>query len=272
MRNRVLLGLMFMVLAACKQRTVPEYNVQRDSKYSIIDSTAKTDRFRVFDAKDRFAWYPIYYLGDTKETYELGANPIKSRARETYRPTATGGWFDKNISVFVDTALDIAHKSTFTHEVVNENRKVNDPEIYVTDSVKHFKAYPVFIKNTCDSTIYLGYFNYVNFMVLEAKNEQGSWVEIETLERQAGCGVGARVIFLRPHQVIVAKILRYNGGFKTMCRLKLGNPKLAVYSNTFTEYIDKRMLTSISKRPEYIPVNKPNKSDTGYLGDEPLVK
>ncbi len=57
------------------------------------------------------------------------------------------------------------------------------------------------------------------------------------------CGYGARQIIAGPHQMIVAKLLRYKGDYFTECRLKCGRRGRYLYSNSFYDYIDKRQLT-----------------------------
>jgi hypothetical protein len=112
----------------------------------------------------------------------------------------------------------------------------------------------VFITNLSDSLMFLGQHNYVNYMVREAKNEAGQWVPIELFDSRFPCN-SCRLLYLKPKQVLIAKVMRTTGSFKTTCRLKLSNASGAVYSNEFTDYIDKRALAPIDASKPYLKLN-----------------
>lgn len=257
MRNWFLVLPALILLAACSQQQASqqEYNVQKDSLYTIIDSSAKTDVFFKYDGIARVAVYQIFYIGEAKKSYTL-----PSRALAEFVPlyTDTGRYStrytNKTISIFVDTALDISKKLEFRHEITDSVKKEANRAYFKVDSVKHYKAYPIFITNLSDSLMFLGQHNYINHMVREAKDEQGQWKPLEQAVRYWDCNK-CRLVYLKPKQVLVAKMMRFTGNFKTECRLRFGTGENVVYSNTFVEYIDKRALVAPDSTKAYLKLN-----------------
>jgi len=245
--------LSILVLVSCSNRhAIAVFNLQKDNRCVVVDSVELTDDLTVYDSTDRIAWFPVYYIGDATKHYNLPDIPIKAKTFKRVDTILNQAQITTaHLNIFVDTALDVTVKKIYMHD--ETDRDLNGHFMWhnkpTTDSVKLAKAYPVFFTNLTSRILYMGDFNAVNFTGREAMNRQGLWVTIEAPNYYAGaCGTGARQLLLNPHQVMIAKVPRYKGSFKTLCRLKLYIYRQTVYSNTFADYIDERMLTDSIKK------------------------
>ncbi len=227
-----------MMFLSCKN--VPPPVMVTNGKYTLIDSAGKPNKFAVDDDTSRFAWYPVYYIGKTQLTYYIPYQPLTARTHQKVDSNmAVGHLSAQHINIFVDTSLHVANENIFVHTVYEEGAPASKPPKKFIDSINYYKAYPVFFTNMCDSILWLGNSNYVNFVVREAKDEKGNWQRIETLGDGPACGFMARNLFLPAHQVLIAKLILNSGSFKTECRLRIRAGQNYIYSNAFVDHIDK---------------------------------
>lgn len=145
------------------------------------------------------------------------------------------GFIDSNkMKIVVDTTFSLSFQETYWHY------KSDSDFNKIVDSIRLLKSYPVIVFNESDSMLEVGRFNDLR-VVRQVKNEAGDWQNIEVLPFYF-CGTGSRELVIEPGWILIAKLLRYKGDFKTQCRLKYEGFKRVVYSNVFNDYIDKRQL------------------------------
>jgi hypothetical protein len=207
----------------------------------IVDSTGQGNNFLPFDQSDNGAYYPVYYLGKQTDTLFLGHRPISMVSNEELENQydSARNWSstaDMKIDVHVDTTMNVGHDIVYSH--FSEG---NETEI--VDSTKSVKAFTVFITNLSDSLVMMGSHNFVGYLTREVQDRDGNWNEVE--HRLTGlCGTAKRSLILEPNDVIVAKLLRYQGDAKFPCRLKLSIKFANVdayktYSNVYMDYFNK---------------------------------
>jgi hypothetical protein len=207
----------------------------------IVDSTGQGKEFLAFDQNDNGAYYPVYYLGRQADTLFLGRQPISmfTNGEPEHKYDTAKNWnstVDMKIDIVVDTTLNAGHDVIYSHFA-------DDNESEIIDSTKSIKAYTIFITNLSDSLVMLGSHNFVGYLTREVQDKDGSWNEVD--HRLTGlCGTAKRSLILEPNDVMVAKLLRYHGDTKYLCRLKLSIKFANVdayrtYSNVYMDYFDK---------------------------------
>ena len=237
MRPHLVITILIGALLSCNNKEA-NLTIQSNGRIVIVDSSGRTNNLWAYQSNERYGYYPIYYIGNQKDTIRLGPRKIPGRI-----PSQADYYSSKNIacadssklSLTVDTSFSLTHTDYYSHYSATTGKEI-------VDSTKQFKSFPIFVRNLCDSVMLLGRFSEVAYMIRQAKDEQGNWVDIEVPIRYS-CGTGARHIALEPDQTIIAMLIRYKGDFKTTCRLKFSNWKGTIYSNTFTDYIDEKQLT-----------------------------
>lgn len=241
MKPYIVFFIFSMLLSNCQQKEVAT-TIQKSRNLTLIDSAKECNNFLLYSADDRQGFYPIFYVGKQTDTIKLGQEAIFEWNCQQKEYTYHRKFADSTeIKIVVDTTFSLNYTIYYKHYSEKESKKI-------IDSTQTFKAYPIFVYNLTDFLIHLGTHNHLGKTVRQAKNEQGIWVDIET-PISYFCGTGARDVVIEEKQVLVAKLLRYKGDFKTPCRLKFTtkNPFLnipcTVYSNIFIDYIDKRQLT-----------------------------
>ena len=234
--------LMMAVLISCRQK-IEQVNIQSHQNLTLIDSTAGEGELMPFDPHRRMAFYPVYYLGEPADTIELSHRPVsmfydEKRDGKYYQARNWAAYTDKNMSIRVDTSFHISYESYFAH---SEEKTGNE----IIDSTKYYKAFPVFIVNHSDSLLMPGRHNLVSKMTREAMDENGHWVEIEQ-KTSFFCGTFKRDLVIDPKNILVAKLVRYQGDTKVKFRLKFMFLNQCVYSNVFTDYFDKDHLKALA--------------------------
>lgn len=232
--------LLLCILLEGKEPHKAVLNVQRSGDLVLVDSTALTKRFYFYTSENTKAYYPIFYIGEASDSFVLRQDPIPrhwgAQPRD-YSPLRNWAMsFENLLTIFVDTSINLALRSASGHFSKYPN---HDP---IWDSIRHYSAFPVIVRNRSDSLIQLGIFSELWYTVRQAQNPAGEWVDIEELMEYA-CGTGHRDIVLEPGWVLVAKLMRYQGDYRALCRLKLVCRGNKVYSNTFVDWIDKKRLT-----------------------------
>ena len=104
------------------------------------------------------------------------------------------------------------------------------------DSLFAFEAYPVFLENKSGRKVAIGYGSHID-IILQAKNEQGQWQDIEW-PYMYGCGTGLATIVIAEDEMALTSVPLFRGDFKTELRLRIGHN----YSKPFRGTIDKRQL------------------------------
>lgn len=240
MKEQLLLLMLSIGFYACNGKKTPNVvTVETNGAVTLVDSSAKTENLLVYQPSDREGFYPVYYVGLPMDTIVLGQRQIpKYKFGQKSYNNGTFAWADSTkIKIIVDTAFSLVH--TFFHEHYDEEKNKG-----IIDSTESVKAYAIFVYNTSDSLLSVGHFGELGYTIRQARNEQGEWVDIE-IPINYSSGTNARHIVLEPKYILIAKLLRYKGDFKTECRLKFTRWHKTIYSNSFTDYIDKRQLTKI---------------------------
>ncbi len=225
------------------------FTIQSNGKMVIVDSSEITQNRWPYYLEDGSAFFPVYYIGKLKDTVFFGANP---RPRHISRYDNDTQYYTNprnlavidscNMKIVVDTLYSLSYTLYYrSHPFDDERVRI--------DSTKSYKAFPVFVYNLSDSILFVGHFSELGHTVREAKDRQGHWKEIENL-LDYGCFYAARNLLIRPREVLIAKMLRYEGNFKTLCRLKFKMRKAVVYSNTFMDYINEKQLTDSLRKSE----------------------
>ena len=231
--------LIFGILISCKN---DKCNVifKTSGNLTLVDTSNENHHeFKTYDSTNRMSIFPIYYLGKVKDTIKLRKKPISIfEFRENKYENRNFAFPDSNkIKIIVDTNFNLTHTEYYKH--YSKDSKL------IIDSSRTFYAYPIFIYNLSDSLINIANFNELRYTVRQAKNEFGNWVDIEKPIRYS-CGTGGRTLAIKPKQLLIAKLERFNGQIKTECRLKfLFFSSDTIYSNTYFEHLDKRQLVGI---------------------------
>jgi hypothetical protein len=209
----------------------------------VVDSADQGNDFLPFDEDDNGAYYPVYYIGKQTDTLFLAHRPISMFTNEelenqydfarNWNSTA-----DMKIGIHVDTTINVGHDIVYFQE----------KETKVVDSTKSIKAFIVFITNLSDSLVMMGSHNFVGYLTREVQDKDGNWIEIERPLTDL-CGTAKRSLILQPSDIMVAKLLRYEGDTKALCRLKasikFGNAEAyRTYSNEYMDYFNIALTTS----------------------------
>lgn len=245
MKSSIILFIFGVLLSSCEQNKIAT-TIQKNGNLTLVDSTKECNNFLPYSAENRQGFYPVFYIGEQTDTVKLGQEAISEwNYQQKQYPYHKKFADSTEIKIVVDTTFSLNYTEYYKHYSEKEGKKI-------VDSTQTFKVYPIFVYNLTDSLVHLGTHNHLGRTIRQAKNKQGIWVDIETPVRYF-CGTGARDIVIEEKQVLIAKLLRYRGDFKTLCRLKFTtkNPFLNVYynvySNTFVDYIDKRQLIDSSE-------------------------
>lgn len=227
MRYLILICSCLFLFNSCIDRPP---NVQVSSGHTLIDFTRKTGKFYEFDSCWPYGFYPAFYIGKVRDTYNLGFDRIYPWRFPHQKESAIAA-DSSNVYAFADTGITTTYKESYYN--FDLGRK--------TDSVAYFNAFPVFIFNQSDSFIWLGQ---ITTFIREAFINY-KWVPIEK-RLQGFCGFNAKYVIIGPHEVCIVKALKYKGNLFAKCRLRYTDysRKHIFYSNTFYDFIDKNILRS----------------------------
>ncbi len=240
------IGLLF---TSCNYNN-KEVNVFKGNGIIVIDSASRGIELVTISGKDKqISSYPVYYIGSKADTISLGRKPIsmftdEKSARKYDTAKNWNSIKSMDISIYVDTIIHLSNNVDFTHF---DNA---DADHEILDSVRFYKAFPVFIENKSDSLISVGTHNFVNYLTREVKNENGNWIEIESADRGALDGTAKRHLVIEPNHILIAKMSRYKGDMRAECRLKFniswgGANEYVTYSNVFIDNIMKEQLKAL---------------------------
>jgi hypothetical protein len=226
----------FLILTLCFCSCIqplPHVKIARTNNIYIADTCIEANKLLPYG--DYRTDYPIYYIGPIQDTIKIGngySTPQTPWTNHFEYPT-TRFYSDKNLSIYVDTSF----KTNSRSEYLSEGLEI------VEDSTINYHSFLFTIKNISDTILYMGRSFSVFFIHREAKDRNGQWIKIDKKLAEVGlCLVGLPSITLKPGEIIVSKLRRYEGSFLTDFRLVFGYNNNVVYSNTFKDYIDERAL------------------------------
>lgn len=222
------------VIVGCLSCRKP-LNVQHYGQITLIDSTSLDTTLSPAKRNPRlnYGYYPFYYIGPIEDTIRLKV-AVNSHG-DTEKITERVLRKLDQVTIIVDTSIKLTHVNIFYRYLENGTKQ--------PDSVVKSAAYAILLKNNSDSTLYLGNFNHLRSMVMQYQNELGEWRDAEKAAfTYAPCLTGTIDILVGPKQILVAKLIRYEGYFSPLCRLKLMNFDQTCYSNTFHFKLDKSII------------------------------
>ena len=236
MKNCLIVVLLLIVFVSCNDQDI-KVNIQTNGKIVLIDSTLLTNNFENYNPNDvENGYYPIYYIGNKKDTISL--RKVRFEDDDFTRSDTIKNIFtanSENISINVDTnfktSIDLKFKYYFQQD-----------ELMPIDSMYCYASFPFFINNLSDSSIFLGigWVSLIN-IYLQATNKQGKWIDLKK-PHKIECLTGFKNIVLLPKNLMIGKLIRKRGNYKTNCRLKFKIGDNIIYSNIFEDWIDKRQL------------------------------
>lgn len=235
---------LFFGLLSCQYDKL-SLNIKTCGTLTLVDSTLLAGHFQTYDPYYREGCYPVFFIGSLMDSLKLRPEPISKSL--PYRKTNYTGQYwrypdNSKMTITVDTCFNLSYKIFYRHYAEVHQKSV-------VDSCTSYFAYPVIIHNLSDTILFLGMGNHLESIVRQAKNKENVWVDIES-PFDYHCGTCLRDLIVDVDEILVAKLTRYKGDFKTVCRLKYQKYNNIVYSNTFVDYIDYRQLTD-PLRPKY---------------------
>lgn len=230
MKYLIVVLFLFCINTSCKKENTGSLNlnVQKSGPLTIIDSLLLVDTISFHYNKVPGAEYRIFYLGIQSAEVNLEQKGINSYWTEETSYRAVKNLIGNDITklnAVVDTTMTLASLCTI---------RKNDQD---TSSVPILvKSYPIIIRNNSDSTFHLGLSNNLN-AIKQTKTLNGEWVDMEL--PMLYCGTGIREVFLKGHEMLVAKFVQGSGDIKieTRLRVEIAQNKY-VFSNTFIDNID----------------------------------
>src|SRR5690606_26798736 len=118
------------------------------------------------------------------------------------------------------SALTITVDSFTTQFEQHHQRRDTAFPFSFIDSVSYHPANTVILRNRSDSTLVVGDRDFLQYIALEVKKENGEWVCLEKSAQNAYDPVGwVSFIYLNPGEILVAKFPRYAPGEVRQCRL-----------------------------------------------------
>lgn len=218
----------------CRQVAAP-IHYHTTNGYILEDTCRSAGIYKPYDKG--YCAYPIYYTGPVSDTIRIGRqyNFYNTYWKDTRFFHYSRYYTPGNLNILVDTSVHTNCRS----EYMLPGNKV------LEDSTLNYHAFIVMIRNLSDSIIFMGRTFALFLAWREAKNRKGEWIKIEKTIHEAGiCRTNQPEIFLYPREIIISKLPRYTGNFVTECRLAFGYYDKVVYSNTFRDSIDEKILIS----------------------------
>lgn len=222
------------ILVSCTRNPLPVLYNTADG-FVLEDTCREASAFKLHDRG--YCNYPIYYTGPVSDTVRTGRqyNYYTTNWNDARYFHFSRSYTPVNLKILVDTTVHTNCRLEYTLP----GYKV------LEDSTLNYHAYLVTIRNISDSIIFMGRSFALYLAWREAKNREGKWVKTErTLHETGICGTNQPEIFLFPREIIISKLPRYTGNLVTECRLAFGFEDKVVYSNTFKDAIDEKILIS----------------------------
>jgi hypothetical protein len=234
MRTGIIL-LFILLFSSCFRKPIP-VSFFNTGEFTLEDTSHSANEYLQSFEDDEF---PIYYLGPSKDTINIGTCYWWRRECrfEEFPAYCIFRYSTSNVSVQVDTSFPACESL----EYLNKERFID----HYCDSNHYYHASTIIIRNLCDTAVSLGITFSVSQMHREMLNSCGQWIKVnKKLCEEWACGTGQPNIYLMPGELIISKVGHFNGKHAIHCRLALGrsNAFAQVYSNTFTEYINDSLL------------------------------
>lgn len=191
---------------------------------------------KVVDLRDTIAPYNFFiddhFLSDTTNKNVTKRDELKILVDTTSEIAIRR--FDSNFELF---------KNYMWNDKISKKEKFIDSisyyavEKFIEKNPKLLKAMSVFITNPTSKSIRVEEQDWRLMLIQEALDKSGKWKPIEYWE-YSGCGNSYGGIALRPKHLIMIKILKYSGNYKTKIRLKFLNDSIVYYSKPFSGSIN----------------------------------
>jgi len=239
MQKLLAILVLLTLVYGCHRDKIRALHFETPGELVVADSADWKGKVMAYDTNRPWGLYPIYYIGPKTDTVGLGRKPVQGMWVHDWRDTCDycAKWYtDTTITIRVYTTPKTAHTICY-EQYPNHNCPVR-----TIDSVVSYVAYLVVIENISDSLIFIGWSNLLLSTILQAKDDNGVWKDVER-PIPIMCGTGLRRNYLEGGEILVAKMVQHTGNYQATCRLKLERLKNTVYSNTFEYLIDKRQLT-----------------------------
>lgn len=241
---KLVLCLSYAIFGVCflsRQEDIP-INIQVNGSSVMFDSTVLSQKRCTVNASENYAIYPVFYFGDSRDTIKLAKKAIPRYGPPDFKDYSRVKYASppdcSNLSIFVDTAIDLTYSQSFCSQT-----GVNGA--FLLDSIISFKSHPVIVKNFGGALFFIGHC-WLLPLTRQAKDKNGRWVDMEE-PFQFACGTGCSDIVLLPNEIVVSKLILNKGDIKTETRLRYSSFGNTVYSNMFMEYIDSSKFYNSSK-------------------------
>jgi len=220
--KKLIVILVVLTLISCEKE-----NQTFSRNIKIVQDSVRSLKIKNIKEKD-YVSSNLMYIGKIKDSVELLNNlflppppePLASSIEDlyskNYRLKKEKKWkeirkYFKNYNKF----------SLINKDKIELEFKENDTIIGFDDiDLDYYKSFPIFIKNISKDTMSLGTEGYFP-VILEAKNREGKWFEINKLPRI--CGSFSNVVCLPPNEIIITSMFHYTGNYKTKFRLKFSD-------------------------------------------------
>lgn len=220
-----------LCLLNCQEDSI--VNIQVNGSSIMLDSSALSQKRWKVDTSENYAVYPAFYFGNSTDTIRLAKKEFQRYGPPNFKDYSHIKYVCppdcSNLSIFVDTAIDLTYSQNFFGQLGLDGR-------FLLDSIVGFKSHPVIVKNIGDDIFFINDC-WILPLIRQAKDKEGQWVDVEE-PFQLACGFGCRSIVLSPNEIVVSKLILNEGNTKTENRLRYSRFGNTVYSNTFIEYID----------------------------------
>jgi hypothetical protein len=179
----------------------------------------------------------VTYLWGTEITSSISDSSTKKYSSET------------GFKIFVDTAQEIIQQNYFYKtykydslyaspryvQMVDKKGKTHKIKCRRNNDID-FAAMPVYIVNTTNNILHVIDKDCTVNLTQEVLDKQGNWVVIETY-KTGSCGMTWGWKPVLPGQILITRVLKYKGRFKTLARLKLNNGAI-YYSQPYSVSIN----------------------------------
>ncbi|WP_461789150.1 hypothetical protein [Pedobacter sp.] len=231
--NRFLISLIAIVgCISCRK----PFNVQHFHETVFIDSVSLDTTLKPRKKDTQIRYYPVYYTGPLQDTIHLGEKLPSHGENKNFQDFVLRSLDE--VTLTVDTSIKLNNLTIF-----ESYRTGDDTFAKRVDSIIKEPAYAIILQNRSDSTLFLGHFNYLRSIVMQYQDKSGKWKDVEKAAfAYDTCLTFAKNIVVGPKQILVAKLIEYEGNFAPLCRLKLMNFDQTCYSNTFHFKLDKSII------------------------------
>lgn len=225
-RNMRYTCLCILIFAACTGYVDRSKPLQYDCKDFILIDSVKPVHPRFLTA-GKSQDFPICYIGPISDTISIKNRDYngKSSYAESNLYPVSRSYTSNELEVSADTSVSCFSGIEYWYE----------RDTPFTDSTKWYHSFLLILKNTSDSTLFLGRTFSLYYMQLEGQCQDGQWTRIQKpLSEVWMCLTGEPDIYLRPGEIILSKIIRRKDPDFIQYRLAWKGGGGIIYSNLFT--------------------------------------